>query len=288
MTVAISGGSVICNNKPASVTAQNVTIATADGAQDRWDMISVDNTGAITITQGSPADIPVQPDTTNVRLAYVFVYSQVNPLFVGVITQDRIQDIRTFVLVHTSPYTVTNNWYTGTILTKQIAPNFASGDMYLMPFFTGVGFSVKAIGCLSAGSSNATGANQGRLGIYSDNGAGDLTLLVDAGSINLDTTLSPTYTFLTRTIATTLQPGWYWFAFAFTVASGSPPTMMCIDTAFRDTPIGQPTPDIASNACAAVRAYTGMGGALTSTLPTPTYLTIGGTQDVPNVWVQAA
>lgn len=289
MTVAISGGSVICSNVPASVTAQNVTIATADGTQDRWDMISMSQvSGAVTYTQGTPADIPVQPDTTDVRLAYVFVYSQVNPLFVGVITQDRIMDIRTFVLVVPSPYTVSNNWYTGAIDLIPTQVGFSTADMIVSPFFTGVGFGVQKIGCWSMGNVDGTGANQGRLGIYSDNGAGSLTLLVDAGSINLDTTVDPTATFLSRTISLTLQPGWYWFALAFTVISGSQPSMFCVKTGYRDSPIGQTTPDGAASGTTSCMSYTGMGGALTTHPPTPTYVAIGGALSIPVVWVQAA
>lgn len=272
MTVAVAAGSVLNQNVAASVAAQNATITPADPTNPRYDLISVSNTGTVTVTAGTPAATPVQPDNTDVRIAFVYVAAGATS-----ITSDTIQDVRDFALVHLSPYRVTGLWYGPIAGSVGTSNAWATGELYFVPFFCGSSLNVQAIGCnlTTAGTSGS----KGRLGIYLDDGAGDLALLVDAGQVALDGATGG----LSLNTTQTIPPGWCWLAMAFQTLGASIPTMRILDR-MSVSPVGSYSLDNAAVGHVGAMKITGVTGTLPSTPTGFSYNLIGA----PGVWVQAS
>jgi microcystin-dependent protein len=90
--VQISSGKIIVNNTAVDVTATTVSHSTSD-PEDRIDLITADNNGAVSITQGTPAATsgqPIAPDMPNnqVLLSLVFVRSNSTEILTGDINDD--------------------------------------------------------------------------------------------------------------------------------------------------------------------------------------------------------
>jgi hypothetical protein len=100
-TVQIAAGSVLNANITGPVAAVSsfdiLGGHPADATNDRFDVISVDNTGTPNLTVGTPATPPAEPDTSDVPAANVYIYSQASPSHTGTITAGVIQDVRRFV-----------------------------------------------------------------------------------------------------------------------------------------------------------------------------------------------
>jgi hypothetical protein len=77
MTVAVASGNIAVAGTTHSVTAGNVTITAASGANDRFDLICADSSGVLSAVAGTPAANPVFPNPnsggTKVVLAAVRV-----------------------------------------------------------------------------------------------------------------------------------------------------------------------------------------------------------------------
>lgn len=113
MTVAIAAGFVINGNTAAAVSGQNATITAADPTLDRYDAITVSTAGTVTVTAGTPADPPAQPESSDVILAYVLVYNQANALYTGTITSSVIQDVRSFIFPQIPANSLTYTFLSG-------------------------------------------------------------------------------------------------------------------------------------------------------------------------------
>ena len=210
MSVDVAAGSVLVGNVAASVAAVNEAIAAADATYDRIDAVVADSTGAVSVLTGDLAGNYL-PDTTGYAvLGTVYVLNQADPNYTGTIVAAYITSTNTasYALVHTSPYKVSNLWY------PPIAAGSSDNDigglnnMLLQPLFVGKTLPVKAIGF--GLKTNYAAAAVVRLGVYSDDGAGNLTLLVDAGTVA--TSSGAGASLLTAAISQTLTPGWWWLA----------------------------------------------------------------------------
>lgn len=75
MTVAVAAGLVRVGGYFAYVSAQNVTIAAADGTNPRFDLIACDYNGTVSRVAGTAAALPVVPDipANSISLAKIFV-----------------------------------------------------------------------------------------------------------------------------------------------------------------------------------------------------------------------
>lgn len=278
MTVAVAAGSVIHTNTEASVSLQNVAITTADATHDRYDLISVDNTGTVSVTAGVADGTLTQPDNADVKLAHVYVYSQANANYTGTITSGAIQDIRTKVLRHQSPYRVSGLWY-GAAGAGTFQSGWADGDMYLVPLFVGRTFAVQAIGCRTVAPA-ATAGSKGRFGIYSDDGAGTLSLLVDAGQVAIDGGASAVST----NISVTLSPGWWWLAMAFQNLGATKPNLEGINS-IASSPVGSSSLISAASGQTGYIRFSGISGSLPSTPSSPDF---SGGSFAPAVVIKAA
>lgn len=274
MTVAVAAGSVINANIAATVTAQNATITAADATLDRIDTLTVGNTGTVTVNAGTPAATPIAPDSADVEIAQVYVYSQANANYTGTIVSSVIQDTRRYALIHTSPYRLTNQWYPAVETTSAVAAISVLNDMLLQPLFVAKDLSVKTI-AVGLKSNYAAGA-VARLGIYSDDGAGSLSLLVDAGTVAMNTG-APSLRSIT--ITETLTPGWWWLAVVQQVSITS--GLINTYARFTESPIGMSDP---LNNPSVGYVVSGVSGAL----PSAPAVTPGTSQNNVGVWVQAA
>ena len=61
MTVAVAAGTVLINGLHYTISAGNGTIATADSSNPRFDLITINTSGAIVVTAGTAASNPVFP-----------------------------------------------------------------------------------------------------------------------------------------------------------------------------------------------------------------------------------
>lgn len=74
MTVAVAAGSVMVNGVTRPVTAGNVTIATADGVNPRFDLITATSTGTKGVVQGTASSNAVLPAIPASRAVLAAVY----------------------------------------------------------------------------------------------------------------------------------------------------------------------------------------------------------------------
>lgn len=288
MTVAVAAGSVLVGNVPASVAAGNQTITAADAALDRVDSIVVNSSGTVSVLTGTlPAagDNPQPASSAGYALlATIYVLNQADPNYTGTITNTVITDQRGsqtqsgFALIHTSPYKISSLWYGPQNLGRSDV-TWANNEMYLVPYFTAKNFAVQAIG-VGVNGAGTTGS-KARLGIYSDDGAGGLTLLVDAGQVAVDVNT----TYPSVSISQTLTPGWWWFACAFQSLGVTKPSMFTANCR-AVSPLGASALSVMSlqtNGSYGAMRFTGISGALPSSPSSPDY----SSQAQPTVWVQA-
>ena len=75
MTVAVAAGTVMIAGTHYAISAGNATIATADSSNPRFDLISINTSGALVVTAGTAAANPVFPalPSTTATLAAVHV-----------------------------------------------------------------------------------------------------------------------------------------------------------------------------------------------------------------------
>lgn len=285
MTVAVAAGSVLVGNVPASVAAGNQTITAADAALDRVDSIVVNSSGTVSVLTGTlPAagDNPQPPSSAGYALlATIYVLNQASSLYTGTITNTVITDQRGsqtasgFALIHTSPYKVSGKWYPpGGSSAGGTFSSTVNNWMYLLPIFLGKTLAIQALG-IFYNSPVAGAGSVARLGLYQDDGAGAFSLLVDAGTVALDSGTS-----IAKTVSTSqsLSPGWWWRAIAFQNLTGQA-SVQKAPSQF-ESPIG--TVNLPSGGIGA-RVVTGVTGALPSA--PSSFDDSQGT--VPMVWVQA-
>ncbi len=270
MTVNVTAGAALFSNAPVSFAATTVTVGAADANFDRVDLITVTPAGVVQVeagavnTEGANA---VAPLTQNVPLYEVIVLAVASPGYTGTITNDMLVDVRTMGLIHTSPYKVSGNWY-GPTFPSFTAAQFTAATynnvMFLCPYFTAKEFTVQAIGLrltFAAGS-----GSKARLGLYTDDGAGGLALLLDAGQVAIDTTTGDrSATGLSQVIA----PGWIWRACAFQSFTGSIQTYT--ENAGGFSPVGASSLLQAVSQPNGALKFTGISGALPSSLSSPDY-----------------
>ncbi len=94
MTVAVAAGTVQINGVSVAVTGANGTITTADSSNPRLDVVSINSSGTIVVTAGTPAaepSIPTIPASSAI-LALVRI-----PANDTTISSDQIVDKRVFV-----------------------------------------------------------------------------------------------------------------------------------------------------------------------------------------------
>lgn len=94
MTVAVAAGLVLINNASLVVSAGNVTIATANATNPRFDLICVDNAGAKSAVAGTAAASPVFPAIPSNSSVLAAVYVPANDT---TIASDQIVDKRVVV-----------------------------------------------------------------------------------------------------------------------------------------------------------------------------------------------
>ena len=61
MTVAVAAGTVMIAGTHYAISAGNATIGTADSSNPRFDLISINTSGALVVTAGTAASNPVFP-----------------------------------------------------------------------------------------------------------------------------------------------------------------------------------------------------------------------------------
>ena len=92
MTVAVASGIVSVAGVRAAVTGANATIGTADGTNPRFDMITINSSGAIATTAGTAAAVPELPNIPSVSivLALIFVPASDTTIATAQITDKRV------------------------------------------------------------------------------------------------------------------------------------------------------------------------------------------------------
>lgn len=92
MTVAVASGSVLVAGASASVTGGNQTIAAADSANPRFDLIVSNSSGVVSVTQGTPAAHPVFPaiPASSVVLAAIYVPANATTITTAQIVDKRV------------------------------------------------------------------------------------------------------------------------------------------------------------------------------------------------------
>ena len=97
MEIDVASGEVLIAGASTTVSAQpDRTIATADGTNPRFDLVTINSSGTVVVTTGTPAVQPVSPDmpdATSVPLAYVYV-----PASDTTITDNQIHDKRVLLV----------------------------------------------------------------------------------------------------------------------------------------------------------------------------------------------
>src|SRR6056297_1899843 len=105
--VDVSSGNVFLNGTDVSVGATTVSHSTSD-PEDRIDLLSVDSTGTVTITQGNPAATsgqPVAPDipTDEILISLVYVRGGSAEILTGDIFNDYKVTLATDIPAFESP-----------------------------------------------------------------------------------------------------------------------------------------------------------------------------------------
>jgi hypothetical protein len=293
MKVAVAAGSILYDNVPVTVAAvATLAITAANSTNPRWTWVVVDSAGTVSTLDGTAAAVdgngevpPPTWDGTQVVLAAVYVDAAVTVISASAVSAVKASgaSINEFALVHTSPYHISSLWY-GPVGVAASTASPANGDAYAVPFFIGKNLSLKAIGCRC--TSAGTAGTKGRLGIYQDDGAGNVSLFLDAGQVALDAIASPQ-----ATIAVTLAPGWWWFVIAFQSVGATPPLVaLCFPAG--NSPIGADSistlivakPSAPNPSSYGGMFFTSITGALPASLTSPDYTKT----TLPGVWVQAA
>ena len=94
MTVAVAAGVVSVAGVRASVTGANATIGTADGTNPRFDMITINSSGAIATTAGTAASVPELPNIPSVSIVLALIFIPANDT---TIATNQITDKRVFI-----------------------------------------------------------------------------------------------------------------------------------------------------------------------------------------------
>lgn len=297
MTVDVAAGSVIVGNVSVSVAATTLTIGAASYSQDRVDAVVVNSSGVASVIAGSYYDdnIARAPDTTGYALiAYVYVFNQQSVAYTGTILNSMIDgrligqssaDVRSFALRQFTPYQVSGNWYSpqasdGTGYSLATGKNAV---MYAIPWNVLRAVSIQALGFwLSSTTANAGAV--ARLGLYSDDGKGVLTLLVDAGTVAVDAGAG---TFKTKATSQTLAPGDWWLTLALqSFTSGLVGVGGVGKQQLGFSPVGLPNPPVTTGSAltgVGCLAFSGVSGALPTSPTSPSYSETA----VPAIWAQA-
>jgi hypothetical protein len=92
MGVDFTAGSVRVNSVVVSVSADNVSVTASSSENDRYDLVSVDDSGTVSVTAGTPASNPLPPDLpeNEVALALIFVEKDCTEINDGDISDMRI------------------------------------------------------------------------------------------------------------------------------------------------------------------------------------------------------
>ena len=92
MTVAVAAGTVMIAGTHYAISAGNATIATADSSNPRFDLISINTSGALVVTAGTAASNPVFPalPSTTATLAAVHVPAGDTAIATAQITDKRV------------------------------------------------------------------------------------------------------------------------------------------------------------------------------------------------------
>ena len=102
MSVDVAAGSALVANVEVAFTAGNLAITTADATQDRTDVVVVNSSGTKSVLAGPVNDgaNAQPPDTTGYApIAFVYVYSQANPLYSGTIVTADVTPATPVILV---------------------------------------------------------------------------------------------------------------------------------------------------------------------------------------------
>lgn len=281
MTVNVTAGAALFSNAPVSFPATTVTIGAADATRDRVDLVTVTPAGVVQVEPGELNDglAALAPSTTNVPLYEVYVMNQGRTDYTGTVVDDALTDARTLGLIHTSPYKVSGLWYGPTLpsLTTGQFDNSNNNNMYLVPFFTAKELTIQAIGIMVNVAAGA-GA-KARLGVYQDDGAGGLSLALDAGQVPIDVATAQSVTGLSLTLA----PGFWWRALAFQSFTGST-CRLYTENVGGFSPIGASSLfNVCSSPYGAMK-FSGISGALPTTPSGPDYSALS----FPAIGIQAA
>lgn len=92
MTVAVAAGVVVITGVSKAVTAANGTITTADATLPRIDLVSINSSGAIVVTAGTPASEPGAPalPASSALVAMVYVPANDTTIASNQITDKRV------------------------------------------------------------------------------------------------------------------------------------------------------------------------------------------------------
>ena len=94
MTVAVASGVVSVAGVRASVTGANATIGTADGTNPRFDMITINSSGAIATTAGTAAAVPELPNIPSVSIVLALIFVPASDTTIATV---QITDKRVFI-----------------------------------------------------------------------------------------------------------------------------------------------------------------------------------------------
>ena len=274
LVLSVAAGGIINQNHSASVSAQTFTAASGDATFDRYDLLVADSAGNISAVTGTADGNVNQPDSTDVKLAAYIVRAAAT----SVAAAD-LQDLRTFALRHISPYRVSGLWYGSPNTLGGSYGVWTNNDMFLTPFFVGRQLGLQGIGMGVPGTGAGTTGSVGRLGIYRDDGAGGLSLLIDAGTVPLDASGSHS-----ASISVTLDPGWWWLACAFQSLGATKPTVYSCRPLGINTPVGAATQSQAMTDNYGGIKFAAISGALPATPSSPDY----SAANYPSVVVQAS
>jgi hypothetical protein len=289
MSVDVAAGSVIVGATGAAVTAVNKTIGTADATNPRFDLITVNSSGTVSVTAGTAASNAVFPaiPASSVLLAAVYVPASATSVVTAQIVDKRVilarQGFRSGVYPVNGRYFTAQGPYSGDGTTQP-----ANGDMRMYPLDVARTVAVDRIAG-QVGTAGSAGALV-RYGIYAADPDTGLPagLVLDAGtaaatSSGVDVNI---------TVSLTLTPGRYWLAY---VTQGAPATLPIV-RAFNATAAqgNDPAGDAGGNSTGPSLSFvvatgaavnTGVTGALPGTASAPAWSAV---VQRPQVWLRAA
>lgn len=111
MTVAVAAGVVVINGVSKAVTAANGTITAADATLPRIDLVSINSSGAIVVTAGTPAVEPGAPalPASSALVAMVYVPANDTTIASNQITDKRVITRGPIILRKTADESVTSS-----------------------------------------------------------------------------------------------------------------------------------------------------------------------------------